>query len=515
MRSERSSLSPAAARALLGLAAFGLAGCLLFGVAWWRAARSSRGLDALAPHERQALLEETLEVSPGIYVPAWFEPRLGYTLVPGREIEAWGTTVAANELGYRSPPVAKAPGVLRVLFLGDSWTFGMGVEAEEAFPARLAALADRHAGPSDPVEAWSLALPGYNLLNQLTGLTFFGDRLEPDAVVVCPTPNDADSTSAVLPNGSLGATGLAPADFGEPLYLAFPSPFIESFTLRQRWREGFRRLREAERRLAERGVPLLVFFTGLWEPAMAHRLVAEAGLDGPYVLAPPRLTVGRWRNPPPVQHPTPEAHALYARMVYKGLAPLLGWAEAPELPPGAPAEADAPVHRRGSARGQGRGQLPDWQQEAARVARQRAEARIPTRFRPGEEARSQVAGLMDHRTGLVSRGALVHVRRPAGADRLRVTVGKIDSASLYPLDVILEIPSPSGGTERSVTLPAGDGGPLAFEVPLPEDLPEGGVVDLVVRPERAVAFPDSLGARSLTLLEVEPVGGSGVDSGGG
>jgi hypothetical protein len=89
---------------LLGLAVAGLTGCLLFAFLWWRASRAGGGLEALAPQERQALLEEALEVSPGIYRPAFFAPELGYTLVPGREIEAWGTRVPANDLGYRSPP---------------------------------------------------------------------------------------------------------------------------------------------------------------------------------------------------------------------------------------------------------------------------------------------------------------------------------------------------------------------------------------------------------------------------
>lgn len=439
MRSESSFLSPTAARILLAFTACSLAGCLVFGIAWWRTTHAARGLDSLAPHERQSLLEEALEVSPGIYVPAWFEPRLGYTLVPDREIEAWGTTVAANELGYRSPPEAVTPGVFRILFLGDSWTFGMGVEAEDAFPAQLESLANRQAEITGRVQAWSLALPGYNLLNQLAGLGFFGDRLEPDAVVLCPTPNDVNSTAAVLPNGSLGRTGITPADFGEPLHLAFRSPFVDSFTVQERWRQAFRGVREAERRLSERGIPLLVFFTGLWEPPVAHRLVAEADLDSPYLIAPPKLTVGRWRNPPPIAHPTPEAHRLYARMVYQGLASLLSWPDAPDLPSGAPREAEVSVYRRARA--------PAWREETSTVIRRRGRAEIPVGFRPGSDAERQVAGLMDHRTGLISRGTLVHLRRPATSDRLHVTLGKIASPWLYPLDVTLEIPS--AAAERS------------------------------------------------------------------
>jgi hypothetical protein len=464
---------------LLGLAVAGLTGCLLLAFLWWRASRAGGGLEALAPQERQALLEEALEVSPGIYRPAFFAPELGYTLVPGRELEAWGTRVPANDLGYRSPPSEKPAGTTRVLFLGDSWTFGMGVEAEEAFPARLAELATRsgRAAGGGEVEGWSLALPGYNLLNQLAGLDFFGDRLAPDAVVVCPTPNDADSTAAVLPNGSLGRVGITPADFGEPMHLVFRSAFADSHTLRERWRESFRRLRAAERRLEARGVPMLVFFTGTWEPAIAHELIAEAGIESPYVITPPGLSVGKWRNPPPVRHPTPEAHALYARMIHRGLAPALGWGETPPGPERAPPAAEAPIHRDGAAAA-----------GDAEAVRRRRSAEYPERFEPGEDAARQAVGPMDPASGLVGGGTMIQLRRPEGARGLRVTLGRVESAaSLYPLEVRLEVPSASGGTEGSVTIPAaplegeGGGGPVTAEIALPADVPAGSLVDLFLR----------------------------------
>jgi hypothetical protein len=486
---EPAQLSPALGRVLLALAVAGLTGCLLFAALWWRASRAGAGLESLSPRERQDLLSEALEVSPGIYRPAFFAPDLGYTLVPDREIEAWGTRVAANDLGYRSPPSEKPAGTTRVLFLGDSWTFGMGVEAEEAFPARLAEM-------EGGVQSWSLALPGYNLLNQLAGLAFFGDRLAPDAVVVCPTPNDADSTAAVLPNGSLGRVGLTPADFGEPMHLVFRSAFADSHTLRERWRESFRRLRAVERRLESRpggGVPMLVFFTGTWEPAIAHELIAGAGIESPYVITPPGLSVGSWRNPPPVRHPTPEAHALYARMIHRGLAPAMGWGETPPLPEGAPASAEAPVHRSGGAAG-----------DEAEAVRSRRSAEYPERFRPGGDAGRQAVGPIDPATGLVGGGTMIQLRRPEGADRLRVTLGRVESApSLYPLEVRLEVPSPSAGTEASVTIPAA-GGPAVGEVALPADVPPDSLVDLFLRSDRTAALPGSLAAGSFVVLAVEP-----------
>jgi len=62
------------------------------GFGWWRAAHRERlALDALGPEDRQALLDELIEASPGAFVPAYFEPAVGYTLRRGK-ITAWTDT---------------------------------------------------------------------------------------------------------------------------------------------------------------------------------------------------------------------------------------------------------------------------------------------------------------------------------------------------------------------------------------------------------------------------------------
>src|SRR6478672_10220406 len=50
--------------------------------------------------------------------------------------------ISLNEEGFRGPsfPAVKRPGVLRVACIGDSWTFGMNVNQDQSYPARLDAL---------------------------------------------------------------------------------------------------------------------------------------------------------------------------------------------------------------------------------------------------------------------------------------------------------------------------------------------------------------------------------------
>jgi peptidoglycan/xylan/chitin deacetylase (PgdA/CDA1 family) len=383
----------------------------------------------------------------------------------------------------------------------------MGVDGPQAFPARFAELAG--------VEAFTLALPGYNLANQLAALEFFRDRLEPDAVVFAPTPNDADSTGVVLPNGSLGRVGLA-VDRFDPASgvsidavtagqnLAFHTGgFVDSHLFRTRWRRSFERLADLDRRLEAAGVPVAVFFTGTWNRDHAHRLMIESEVDAPYALTPPELTGRGWRNPPPVRHPNPEAHALYARIVYRLLAGELGWDELPPLDDGTDggelAEAE-PIHHLGGLSAAERRRHLDASHAAAAQATERS---VPPGFRPGSStAAAQAVGPMDPATGAFGSATTVLVRRPEGASRLRATFEPVAAApGFYPLTLEVEIPSPGGGVRRSLSLDAS--GLAQVELPLPGDLPEGWALDVVVRAPRSRAERDVLAGRSARLVALD------------
>lgn len=102
-----------------------------------------------------------------------------------------------NLFGFRSPHerVARRPGVLRVLALGDSFTWGDRLaRSVDAWPARLeAGLRARH-GP-DSVEVINMGRKGFTTLNEAELLRRIGWQFEPDLVVVQFLANDA------LPSG--------------------------------------------------------------------------------------------------------------------------------------------------------------------------------------------------------------------------------------------------------------------------------------------------------------------------
>lgn len=480
------------ARFFAGLAMAALVVAVLCGVGWWRAARGRTTLESLSPAARQALFDEALHDNPGVFVPAWYAPEIGYTLRPRQRLSAWDDTFTANALGYRTGPPPKAAGTFRVVFVGDSWTFGMGIKEQESFPRQFQALAkELGASPGRPVEAWTLALPGYNTLNEIAALEFFFPRLAPDAVVLAPCSNDMDSSGVALPNGSLARSRAGLDEFGDDHSRVYRNHQIASFTFLSRWRTCFRAIRAEQARLEERKVPLLLFFTAIWEEPFVHRLIGESGVRAPYVITPKTFTTGRWRNPPPYRHGTPEANRIYARMVYRGVAATLGWPD----PPAAGDESDATVHE----------QVPpgDWAAASERLLRAETAKAIPEEYEPGVGRDDQCVGPMDCATGLVGKATTVLVRRRAGANRLVVELRRLpEVALLYPLAVELSIPSPSGGARTAIVLASGGSETRRFALDLPADLPVGAALDVVIRAAAEAISPDGFVGRSLRIVRI-------------
>lgn len=165
---ERKPLQPAAApsrAASLGLAAATTVVILLV---------AELGLRLLAP-------QPVFMFSPGPYES---EGVGRFRLAPGYRGEVTNRTefrnaIRVNSFGIRGPaPASGSDGVLRILAIGDSFTFGVGVEEDETFVARLAA----DLGP--PVEGLNGGLPGIGVPRAVGWLEPHGLALEPDLVLL-------------------------------------------------------------------------------------------------------------------------------------------------------------------------------------------------------------------------------------------------------------------------------------------------------------------------------------------
>ncbi|MFN8602525.1 MAG: SGNH/GDSL hydrolase family protein [Candidatus Binatia bacterium] len=107
-----------------------------------------------------------------------------------RRIPAVGHDV--NALGFRGRPIVeeRSPSTLRIAVLGDSFTFGLGVGAEEtiavALEAALATKLDRR------VEVLNFGVPGLNVEEVVEQYEHFASRWSPDVVLYLVVDNDLD-----------------------------------------------------------------------------------------------------------------------------------------------------------------------------------------------------------------------------------------------------------------------------------------------------------------------------------
>lgn len=101
-----------------------------------------------------------------------------------------------NAAGYRdlerSRP--KPAGVRRALCLGDSFTWGVGILFDDAWPQRLERTLSRTR--AERWEAVNLAEPGMNAVEQVSRLESEGWGYEPDVVVLAWVLNDSEDENA-------------------------------------------------------------------------------------------------------------------------------------------------------------------------------------------------------------------------------------------------------------------------------------------------------------------------------
>lgn len=101
--------------------------------------------------------------------------------------------VVTNSMGLRNPEIPDGPrrGGRRILVLGDSVSFGYGVDEGESWPRVLERLLEEKRGEGGaPVEVVNAGVLGYGTYQEAETLREFGPRLVPDLVLLQFYPND-------------------------------------------------------------------------------------------------------------------------------------------------------------------------------------------------------------------------------------------------------------------------------------------------------------------------------------
>jgi hypothetical protein len=115
-------------------------------------------------------------------------------------------TAKINSLGCRgAEPSPKQPGEYRVMLVGDSAAFGMGLNEEDTISAQIARVAREQGADRPAVTAYNFGHPGYNLVQELIVLRDFFDAVRPDHVVLVLsvyTDNLGDVISALDAEGN-------------------------------------------------------------------------------------------------------------------------------------------------------------------------------------------------------------------------------------------------------------------------------------------------------------------------
>jgi len=133
----------------------------------------------------------------------------GYLGAEGR------VTYRLNMFGFRGPdlPAAKGPDVYRILFLGDSITFGEGVREEDTFPVQVQKILSAKM-PGKEVQVLNGGVQGYGTREEVESYYIKGIAYSPNAVVVGFYLNDAMDFGETIrqndaKNRKMELTGLA------------------------------------------------------------------------------------------------------------------------------------------------------------------------------------------------------------------------------------------------------------------------------------------------------------------
>lgn len=119
------------------------------------------------------------------------DDELVYRHKPAWEKRYGNVLVTYNERGLRDRPILpKAEGEYRILALGDSVTFGLGVDQDKTFAVRLESLLRGRL--HRPVRVINSGVGGYNTVQELSYFKQEGANLQPDLVLLTYVPNDIE-----------------------------------------------------------------------------------------------------------------------------------------------------------------------------------------------------------------------------------------------------------------------------------------------------------------------------------
>ncbi len=139
----------------------------------------------------------------------------------------YGRPVEVNAQGLRDRDfdVPKPAGTERILVLGDSFTWGVGLDVHETIPKRLESLL---AEAGRRVEVVNAAEPGHNTVEELLRLEEMGPLYAPDLVLLIYNLNDVEYSPELAPRN--GGEQPPPEDAAVPVVEIDPDEEITRYS---------------------------------------------------------------------------------------------------------------------------------------------------------------------------------------------------------------------------------------------------------------------------------------------
>lgn len=149
------------------------------------------------------------------------EEPIGYRNRPFLSGTFYGVPVSINSLGMRDREVnIKQAGEIRVLVMGDSVPFGIGVTYENSLPYQLEQILCKQY-PQRLFRTLNMGVPSYNTEQELIQLKSTGLALKPDVVVLLFSDNDIEPKKWVLNKRSKWYINLGQRSYAVSFFFVF------------------------------------------------------------------------------------------------------------------------------------------------------------------------------------------------------------------------------------------------------------------------------------------------------
>lgn len=278
-------------------------------------------------------------------------PQLGYVHPKSVSYELGANRVELNSHGLRDEEVlyAKEPDERRVLVLGDSVTFGWGVNQGKTFSDRMEPLLSAETG--NKWQVINAGVNGYNSEQEATYLRIEGMQYSPDIVILVYVDNDIDAvfdpnvtTWRRYPNWPESFPQLLERlrslsylyqltwlfsrmqDVDEHAGGGIPSTYPASVTSRSGWPASRAALKEIKNQCKKAQIPFLVAKQNGNDPAFFAEL-SESGIEAiALTLAEAEVPADQRHVSRIDPHPSEAVHAMYAKYLVDALH-VRGWLE--------------------------------------------------------------------------------------------------------------------------------------------------------------------------------------------